>query len=139
MKKVSADADYIISQTNPQEYLHERAMRVASQLGQVRIVTSGMVLTEALTFLAEKGSRLRTGAASMVDSLRHNRNVVIVPQTSRQFEDALLLYRRRLDKEWSLTDSASFLIMQKQNIREALTHDIHFLQAGFKALLREGA
>jgi predicted nucleic acid-binding protein len=40
------------------------------------------------------------------------------------------------DKSWSLTDCASFLIMEAMGIREALTYDNHFLQAGFTALLR---
>ena len=139
MKKVFADADYLIAQTNPQEHLHERAKRATFHLGPARLLTSEMVLGEVLTFLADKGPRLRTAAAAMVDSLRQNQNVIIVPQTSRQFEEALLLYRRRLDKEWSLTDCASFLIMQRQGVTEALTHDIHFMQAEFNALLRESA
>src|SRR5207249_6591329 len=106
--------------------------RATFHLGPARLLTSEMVLGEVLTFLADKGPRLRTAAAAMVDSLRQNQNVIIVPQTSRQFEEALLLYRRRLDKEWSLTDCASFLIMQKQGIAEALTHDIHFIACGIQ-------
>jgi len=61
----------------------------------------------------------------------------VIPQTSGQFGNALHLYRQRPDKEWSLTDCTSILIMQTEGIQEALTHDSHFAQAGFTALLRD--
>jgi predicted nucleic acid-binding protein len=45
-------------------------------------------------------------------------------------------HERAQDKEWSLTDCISFLLMRERGIHEALTHDHHFEQAGFVALLR---
>ena len=47
------------------------------------------------------------------------------------------MFSERLDKEWSLTDCASFLVMQGKGIQDALTHDHHFEQMGFRALLRQ--
>ncbi len=44
-------------------------------------------------------------------------------------------YGGRPDKEWSLTDCISFVVMQDEQIIEALTADRHFEQAGFKVLL----
>ena len=44
-------------------------------------------------------------------------------------------YRSRRDKEWSLTDCISFVVMEDEGLREALTGDRHFEQAGFVALL----
>jgi uncharacterized protein len=41
----------------------------------------------------------------------------------------------RRDKEWSLTDCISFVVMKERGLTEALTADHHFEQAGFKALL----
>lgn len=49
---------------------------------------------------------------------------------------ALKLYRDMADKNWSLTDCASFLIMEEEGLTAALTHDRHFAQAGFHTLLR---
>jgi predicted nucleic acid-binding protein len=72
----------------------------------------------------------------MVQRLRSNRDVIIVPQTSEQFESALRRYKQAGDKSWSLTDCASFQVMEAEQIQAALTHDQHFAQAGFETLLR---
>ena len=52
------------------------------------------------------------------------------------FQRGLRLYEERPDKEWSLTDCLSFVVMKDENLREALTGDQHFEQAGFIALLK---
>jgi predicted nucleic acid-binding protein len=51
-------------------------------------------------------------------------------------ERGLDLYDARPDKEWSLTDCISFIVMQDHGTYEALTGDHHFEQAGFVALLK---
>jgi hypothetical protein len=61
---------------------------------------------------------------------------MIVPQTAEQFDRALRRYEQSEDKSWSLTDCASFRTMEQEKIQAALTHDRHFAQAGFEALLR---
>jgi hypothetical protein len=45
--------------------------------------------------------------------------------------------RLLLDKEWSLTDCISMVVMQEQGISEAVTADHHFAQAGYRASLLE--
>ena len=45
-------------------------------------------------------------------------------------------YVARRDKNWSLTDCISFVVMKDRGPTQALTADHHFEQAGFKALLR---
>jgi predicted nucleic acid-binding protein len=46
-------------------------------------------------------------------------------------------YRARADKAWSLTDCISFVVMSEHGLSEALTADVHFEQASFRALLRD--
>jgi predicted nucleic acid-binding protein len=41
------------------------------------------------------------------------------------------LLKARQDKDWSLVDASSFVVMQRYGITEALTIDGHFRQAGF--------
>ena len=94
-----------------------------------QIVTSEMVLTEFLNSFSDYGPRLCQAAARAVVSLRDTSEIVIVPQTSQLFEKAQKRYRDMADKSWSLTDCASFLIMEEEGIASAArvkhfdTHD----------------
>ena len=41
------------------------------------------------------------------------------------------LLEKYSDKEWSLVDATSFIVMRRLGITEAFTTDYHFVQAGF--------
>jgi predicted nucleic acid-binding protein len=135
MRQVFADTGYWIALVNPRDQIHAKAVSVTQQLSSARIFTSEMVLAEVLNSFSDAGP-LRQAVGSMVQKLRGNRDVIIVPQTSEQFESALRRYKQAADKSWSLTDCASFQVMEAEQIRAALTHDQHFAQAGFETLLR---
>ena len=51
-------------------------------------------------------------------------------------EAAWQLFGDRLDKEWSLVDCASFVVMQQRGLTDALTADRHFEQEGLVRLLK---
>ncbi|HEX8230861.1 MAG TPA: hypothetical protein VF826_16315 [Chloroflexia bacterium] len=51
-------------------------------------------------------------------------------------EQAWELLSKRPDKDWSLVDCSSFVVMRQRGIQEALTTDHHFEQAGFTRLLK---
>jgi predicted nucleic acid-binding protein len=136
MNAVFADAGYWIALFNPRDQLHDKAV-VAAQVTQGRlIVTSQMVLTEFLNHYASFGEPFRRQAVEVVRSLQDDADVEVILQTAEQFEAALTLYAQRQDKAWGFTDCASFVIMQERGITEALAHDEHFSQAGFRPLLR---
>jgi len=137
MRAVFADAGYWVAIANSRDRLHARAAALAERLGEYRIVTSEMVLVEVLNGFAECGRFLRTKAAELVLAAVADPDIESVSQTPELFRDALALYQHRPDKSWSLTDWASFLIMDRQQIAEALTHDRHFEQRGYRALLRD--
>ena len=78
----------------------------------------------------------RAFAARRVQELEATPYVEVIPLTASQFRDALERYIARPDQRWSLTDCASFLVMEQRGITDALAHDRDFEQAGFVALLR---
>lgn len=135
MKTLFADTGYWLALLNPRDQLHGKVRHVSASLGQVRIITSEMVLDELLAGLSVPP--VRATAINAVSSVLANPNVEVVPQTSLQFREAFDLYKNRIDKEWSLTDCSSFNLMKERGIAEALAHDEHFEQAGFVALLRK--
>lgn len=137
MTVVFTDAGYLIANLDDRDPLHERAQAAAAKLGLFRIVTTQMVITEVLNYVSRGGEYLRNLAAQMVQELEANPDVEIVPQTDAQFRAAVERYAARSDQRWSLTDCASFLVMEERNIIEALAYDRDFEQAGFVSLLRE--
>jgi len=54
-------------------------------------------------------------------------------------EKARGLFFRHRDKAFSFTDCTSFVVMQELRLRQALTTDHHFAQAGFEAIPVGGA
>lgn len=136
MKSIFADTCYWVAILNPKDELHSVAIQASKQLNPFFTITSEMVLTELLNGFADKGKKLRDIAAKTVKQIKSVSNCEIIPQTSILFREAASRYENRLDKSWSLTDCASFLIMEERKLTDALTFDEHFLQAGFNALLR---
>ena len=136
MRIVFADAGYWIALINARDQLHVEATAASAQLGPRQIVTSEMVLAEALNSLAGFGDYTRSRAARIIQEVIDDGELEVVTQTSDLFRRALALYRDRSYKDWSLTDCASFVIMTERRITEALTHDRHFEQNGYRALLR---
>ncbi|CAN5405014.1 hypothetical protein BH20ACI2_BH20ACI2_09240 [soil metagenome] len=94
---------------------------------KARLLTSEAVLLE----LANGFSRtmFRNATARFTDNICSNRDIEIVWSTQDLFTEALDLYRSRPDKDWSLTDCASFVVMKERDISLAFTSDKHFEQA----------
>ena len=136
MPEVFADTGYWIALLNRNDSLNAKARELSVTLQEATIVTTEMVLTELLNNASRRGNDRRRLTASAVVTWKANSRVEVVPQTSEQFHAALELYQARLDQGWSLVDCASFIVMEKRQIQEALAFDRHFEQAGFIALLR---
>src|SRR5260370_38967734 len=134
MRRIFADTSYWMGLVNPRDQIHQKAVSVSRQLSSESLVTTDMVLAEVLNSFSD--SLYREAVGRMVASLRQDQNLTIVPQTRAQFESALQRYRQAADKGWSLTDCASFQVMEAEQIRAALTHDQHFAQAGVETFLR---
>jgi uncharacterized protein len=136
MTRIYADTGYWIALLTPRDALHEEAHRLFATLTGVEIVTSDWVLIELLDGFAARGPHLRSLVSNAVAALKTNPKVIVEPQLRGAFADAFQLYGDRPDKDWSMTDCSSFLIMRQHSIDSALTCDKHFEQAGFKTLLR---
>lgn len=71
----------------------------------------------------------------LLDRLLNEVAYDVTPVTDELIHAAFDLFRSRSDKNWGLTDCVSFTIMREAGITDALTADVHFQQAGFRALL----
>lgn len=139
MSLVFADSGYWLALSDPQDALHSRALSLSLRYEERDIVTTQMVLVEVLTGLAGRGPFRRASAVRYVRHLVDASSVEVIPQTATQFRSAVERFAARPDQRWSLTDCASFLVMEERGIAEALAYDRDFEQAGFVALLRDAS
>jgi predicted nucleic acid-binding protein len=79
--------------------------------------------------------RVRQRVLGFIDKLTNDPNTIVISDLAPWYKAGLELYGNRPDKSWSLTDRISFAVMEARSIREALTGDHHFEQAGFTPLL----
>ncbi len=133
MKAVFADTSFYLAVLNPRDVAHAKALQVGQSIERP-VVLSDFILLE----LGNSLSRLsqRELFAKLVPHLRSHPNVRIIPASRDLLERGFELFSRRGDKEWSLTDCTSFVVMREEALSEALTTDHHFEQAGFEVLLR---
>lgn len=106
----------------------------AWDLGQT-LVTTNWIFAELTGLL----TRFRMPKSRQIQTLRRLRSdpsILVVPIATSLEASAWHLWETRPDKEWSLVDCASFVVMEARKITNALTSDHHFEQAGFFRLLK---
>lgn len=129
------DTAYALALASATDQYHGRALQLAEELqkSSARLVTTQAVLLEIGNSLAKL--RYRSSAVRLLSSLVQDPQIEIVWLTQELQQKSFQLFQSRIDKEWGLIDCMSFVVMQDRGIREALTSDVHFEQAGFQALL----
>jgi uncharacterized protein len=131
--KIFIDTVYVIALINRHDAHHKVAYDLAERYETHSLLTTDAVLLEIGNALAR---RFKNEAIEIIDEFLTSNNVEIIHLTSQLFNRAFAFYRQRQDKEWGLIDCASFVVMKENQIDTALTFDQHFVQAGFKALMR---
>jgi hypothetical protein len=132
MNAVFADTAYYLALFNPSDELHSAALSAIDRISDA-VVTTAWVLTEFADAMCRV--RHRTLAAQFIRDLENDSRVKIIGASEALFSQGFELFCSRRDKDWSLTDCISFVVMEQQSVREALTADRHFEQAGFSILL----
>ena len=131
MNAVFADTFCFLALLRRDDPAHPRAL-AESRLNRP-IVTSEFILLECGNACAR--SEDHADLIALVEGMRASPRIRIVLLDSQLLNRGLQLMASRHDKDWSLTDCVSFVVMQDADLREALTADQHFEQAGFKTLL----
>ena len=133
MTSYFADTFFFAALVNPKDSAHHWAR---SELAQIlaqhdHVVTTSFVLVElgsSLTSIKTRGIFIE-----LMETLK-SWKVVVIPSSQRLLNKGIALYAARLDKEWSIVDCTSFIVMKEKRIKKALTGDHHFDQAGFQSM-----
>jgi predicted nucleic acid-binding protein len=118
---------------NPADAAHRNAVEFSKRLS-APLVTTTWIVAELADGLARTPNR--STVRRLMSSFGAVASNEIAATTDDLFERGLELYHSRTDKHWSLTDCISFVVMAERGIRDALTGDHHYEQAGFTALLK---
>lgn len=136
MNEVFVDTAGWASFFREQEPHHTKALEFMTQWQHQnwRIITTNYVLSE-LVALFTRFRVPRSEVLSYIQTIRASTWVEVVHINEQLDQQALQLLENRLDKQWSLVDAASFVVMEQRDLTQALTTDRHFEQAGFVRLL----
>jgi predicted nucleic acid-binding protein len=136
-ENVFADTAAFVALLVRRDEFHQSASKIMAELSEkdTKLITTEMILFELANALS--ASEFRAEVIILINELRTLPNVVIVWANTELFQNAWSLYRERPDKDWSLTDCASFAVMKERGINLAFTSDKHFEQAGFVRLLEK--
>ena len=100
-----------------------------------KIITTNYIICELVALLSSPLRIPKNKAIAFIQSLKKSPYLQIIHINEMIDSQAWDLLTQREDKNWSLVDCSSFIIMKKHRINEALTNDHHFEQAGLIKLL----
>lgn len=135
MARVFVDTAAWLALINKDDHFHKQARAVRDRLvaAQASFITTDWVLLEVANSLSKR--RFRKSAVRLVEAISRSPNIRVVRTDPYLWDRAWNLYKKSRDKDWSLTDCMSFVVMRDEGIRQAFTTDRHFEQAGFVKLL----
>lgn len=133
MKTVFADTFYFIAQLNTGDESHSQAIDYTASFSG-RLLTTDWVMVELADACSRPPDRERF--VRFYRLLPAMPDITIITCQRELLVAGFALYAQRPDKEWSLTDCISFVVMEREGVIEALTGDHHFEQAGFTILLK---
>src|SRR5262249_746853 len=127
------DTSGLLCACHKAEAQHAEAARLL--VAAPRRLTHNYILAEFVA-LAEARRLPRPATLDFMAALQNDPGIKVVYVDESLHREALELLRRRPDKQWSLCDAVSFLLMGQHRLTNALTTDHHFEQAGFVRLLQ---
>ena len=115
--------------------MHARASAILKRAAQAsgRFVTTDYILDETATLLKARGHGQL--AEAFFESLFASEACRVEWMDPDGFAQTRRFFLKHDDQNWSFTDCFSFGVMHVLRLRDALTTDAHFRQAGFNPLL----
>jgi predicted nucleic acid-binding protein len=129
-RNVFTDTSGLYALIDEQDQHYPRAQEIFNALMQVR---SQMVLTNFVRAETHALILNRLGhhlADRFLEQLRQSPATTLIRITEQDEERALVLIARYRDKDFSITDATSFVVMERLGITHAVSFDSDFRQYG---------
>lgn len=131
MNSIFVDTGYLLALELANDINHHAALqhwqRVVKALPP--LITTSYVFDEVMTFFNSRGFHAK--AVQVGNNLLRSPSMHLIHVDEYLFYEGWDYFKNHQDKEYSLTDCISFLVMQQYGISIAYTFDKHFVQAGF--------
>ena len=131
MRRIFVDSGGFFALLVPEDQSHPRAVELFQQAetDHWRLITTNVVVIETYTLVLVRVRDGRRHAIGFLDRLE--RTPCRVERTRLTDETrAVALVRAHRDKDYSLCDALSFVVMERLGIREAIAFDRHFRAYG---------
>lgn len=137
-RRVLVDTSAYFALANTRDASHTVVQTIAQGLARLRFrqFTTNLILAETHALLLTRIGR--SLAVRVLDELDAGATVV-VRVSARDEQRAREILRQYADKDFSLTDAASFAVMERLRISLAFSLDHHFQQYGYSLATPETA
>jgi predicted nucleic acid-binding protein len=101
-----------------------------------QFITTNYIISELVALCMSRLNISRQTSLEFIKNIKSVPHVQVIHVDKLTDELAWQLLLNRTDKDWSLVDCSSFILMQQYKMTKSLTTDHHFEQAGFIRLLK---
>tara|TARA_Y100000310_G_C20183584_1_gene579305 strand:+ start:22 stop:426 length:405 start_codon:yes stop_codon:yes gene_type:complete len=133
--KCFVDSSFFVSLSKENDKNHYKALEIAIEAKDKKIVfyTSDRIIDETATVLSMKASKVI--AVNFLDYIEKDEDSpMVLGEDNNTRGKARRLFRLRKEKDISIIDCHSAVLMKKQRIRKCFTFDKHFKKLGFEIL-----
>jgi len=131
--RVLVDTSYWLALELARDQYHQAAIDhwrdVALLPTPLTLVTTSFIFAEVVAYMSSHGFHRK--AVQFGNNLMQDPFVQFIHIDAGLLHDAWSYFQRHDDKDYSLTDCVSFVLMRNMGITAAFTFDRHFEQAGF--------
>ncbi len=131
MKPVFVDSSGFFAYLASADPFHEQAVALFQRAKAERwqLITTNAIVFETYALLLYRTRNGRTNALAFLDTIE--RGLCTIERLSTEDEArAGVILRAHEDKAYSLCDAASFAVMERLSIQEAIAFDRHFRDYG---------
>jgi predicted nucleic acid-binding protein len=134
MNAVFLDTGYLLALELSNDQNHRVAVKHWRSLRKrlPPLVTTSYVFDEVVTYFNSRGYHAKT--VEVGNRLLTSPSVQFVPVDEKLFKEGWEYFQLHKDKDYSLTDCISFVIMKTLGMETSFAFDRHFVQAGFRKL-----
>ena len=133
-KRAFIDTSFVVAALSVSDSFHALAIKQSEDLfSNYEVWITDAILFEVGNTFSKVNRKLGAG---FIESCYEESDTFLIHTDPDLLSKAISMFTQYLDKNWSLTDCLSFIVMKENDISIAYSSDHHFEQAGFQYTLK---